>query len=113
LGSAWVPGAIFGIDTSDLFFLGGVFIVWYIVGRAIDRRGTQRPEGPRAAITLAVSTFLLAVGGLFYSLGLHDLRYPPNLNPVGAVLTLTWSASLIVLSGRALIRMVRRLRSSA
>jgi hypothetical protein len=101
----WLPNwAIFSFPSRT--FLLGVAALWYFAGRAIDRRQTPSPVSRFGlAATLVVQPLLLALGGLVLVVGLHELRRAHcNPNPVGALLMLTWSAMLILLSGRALVR---------
>jgi hypothetical protein len=105
-----IPRSMLGFDTGDIPFLVGVIVVWYLVGRALDkRRISKTAERSRIAVAL-IACFLLSLGGLLFSAGLHDLgpARPNNSSPpVGAVLTLVWSAALIFLSGRGLARAIR------
>lgn len=113
----WVPRSMLGFDTDDLFFLVGVIIVWCLVGRALDQRRTSTTAArSRMATVLIMCLLLMAVGGLLLWLALHDLQHPgyENLDPpVGAFLTLMWSASLVVLSGKGLLRAIREHRDAA
>ena len=82
-----------------------------LVGRALDQwRGSQPAVERRGAMSLIACSLLLALGGLLLLLGLDYLRNPrfntPNY-PVVAVPMLMWSASLIFLSGRGLVRAIR------
>jgi hypothetical protein len=89
-------------------FLIFVAVVWYLVGRAVDQREAPRPARVRRMVTvLVVRSFVLAAGGLLFYSGWNELSGPIT-TAVGAFLTLTWSASLIFLSGRALVRMIPR-----
>jgi hypothetical protein len=93
---------------DDVFFLAGVIVVWCLVGRALDRRGTPRSVA-RGGVLIALFAFIL--GCLLFFVGMHDLgpSRPDNLgSAVGAVLTLIWSVSLIVIAGRALTKVIRR-----
>ena len=110
-GLPCLTGPIAGFYTDDLFFLAGVVVVWYLVGRALDQRRTsQTVREVGRAMTLIACSLLLALGGLLLLLGLDYLRNPrfnsPNY-PVVAVPMLMWSPSLIFLSGRGLVRAIR------
>jgi len=104
-------GTVFGIDGSDLSFLVGVIVVWYLVGRTLDRRRVPRTTGDSAMVPTVGYCFLLALGGLLFYVGLLNFQNPTfdNLGhrPERGILTLLWSCSLIFLSGRALVRMIR------
>jgi hypothetical protein len=107
----WIPRSVIGFDTDDIFFLFGVIIVWYIAGRALDQRGTSTTaERSGIAVVLVPGILLLALGVLLSLVGLHDLgpSRPNNPGPpIGAVLTLMWSVTLICLSGRRLVQAIR------
>lgn len=116
--SAWVPGSILGVDTSDLFFLVGVTVVWYLVGRALDRRGVPQTEGRHAmVVNVAAHCCLLMLGGFLFYAGLQDFWNPNyggfGIRPERGILMFLWSGSLIFLSGRTLVQATRRLRASA
>ena len=104
-------GTVFGIDGSDLSFLVGVIVVWYLVGRALDRRWVPRTIEESVMVPAVARGFLLAMGGLLLYIGLFDFQDPTfdNLShrPERGILTVLWSCSLIFLSGRALVRMIR------
>jgi len=110
-GPMWdgLPRSILGFDTDDLFFLLGVIVVWYFVGRALDRRPASEKVAPRGTVTVAtlmVCFVVLALGGLLSFAGVHDLVHPSSNNPyhsVRGLLTLIWSVSLIFLSVRWLL----------
>jgi hypothetical protein len=90
-------------------FLIFVAVVWSLVGRTVDQREAPRPAGERRMVTvLAVQFLVLAAGGLLFYSGWNELSGPIT-TAVGAFLTLTWSVSLIFLSGRELVRMIRGL----
>jgi len=110
---SWLPHSVFGFDTGDLFFLAGVIVIWYLVGRALDQRRALTAAGRRQVVTaLIVYSLLLALGGLLLFAGLQDFRPPQFSNldyrPERAILTLIWAAGLIFVSGRGLVGMVRR-----
>ncbi len=100
-----------GFPTSDLLFLVGVIIVWYIVGRVLDRRRNSKAAPQRGIATaLVMYPLLLMLGSLLLFLGVYGLGpHRPNIAdpPVGAFLTLMWSGTLIFLSGRGLVRAIR------
>ena len=118
-GVEWhhIPRSILGFDTGDIPFLVGVIVVWYLVGRALDKRRIISGTAVKSRIAVAlVACFLLLLGGFLFSVGLHDLGpgRPNNPSPpVGAVLTLVWSVALIFFSGRGLVSLVRRSSSMA
>ena len=108
---AVLPSSLLGFDTHDLFFLIGVTVVWCVVGRALDRRGTLESalEG-RSIGAVLVQLLLLALGVLLFMAGVHDLEHPASNNPnqpIRAFLTFVWSVSLVWVSGLAILRRFR------
>jgi hypothetical protein len=109
-------GAILGVGLGDFFFLLGVVVVWYLVGRTLDQRRTSEvaPKRHRPAAAILGYGFLLTLGGYLFFVGLHDfhdlnyisLRHPPALG-LGS---LAWSVSLILISGRGIVNAVGLLR---
>lgn len=95
----WFPRSVLGIDTNDFFFLIGVFVLWYFVGRAFDKRSV--PLDPRRhsrASRLIVFSLILALGILLSGVGLWDVAHPLPNGPVRAILTLVWAVGLICTS---------------
>jgi hypothetical protein len=117
-GVEWhdVPRSILGFDTGDIPFLVGVIVVWYLVGRTLDKRRLISGTAVRSRIAVAlVACFLLLLGGFLFSAGLHDFGpgRPNNPGPpFGAILTLVWSITLIFLSGRELLTLIPRGRTA-
>lgn len=103
---------ILGFGADDLFFLLGVAVTWYFVGRTLDRRfAPKKDRAPALTVSIMVHCFLLALGVLLLCFGLSDFQHPnfDNLGhrPMRAVLVLAWSASLIFFSVRGLVRAIR------
>jgi len=110
--SAWVSRPMLGLYGGDVFFLAGVIVVWFLVGRALDRRRTARALGKsRVIIELAKHSFLLAVGAFLLLGGILDFSFPYFSNmgysPERALLTLIWSVSLLFISCRGFVRAIR------
>jgi len=104
--STWPSRSVLGFDVSDLFFLVGVIVVWFLVGRALDRRRTSKTAGGhRSATALVAHPLLLALAGLLFYLGLLERR--SYLDLVRTLLMWIWSASLIFVSIRGLVRVLR------
>ena len=109
------------------FFLICVGLLWYFVGRALDRGGAQPAKEPRVIVVLAIQSLVMVTGVLLWMIGrreLSDKIFPsvsslvmfmraagytsPILGFIGTLLTLTWAVSLIFLSGRTFVRLIRR-----
>lgn len=107
----WVPRSILGFDTDDVFFLLGVIVIWYLMGRALDRRGDARVGGwIGILLRFAISLILLGLGVILVLAGLHDFGpgRPNNPSfPLGAVLTLAWAIVLIFLPARGFVLTIR------
>lgn len=107
-------------------FLMSVGGFWYLVGRMLDRRGAKPVREPSLITVLATQSLVLVAGVLLLLIAWRDVSYPetsfrgafldvvrivgatPILGLIGTFLTLAWSISLIFLSARKLVRMVRR-----
>jgi len=108
------------------FFLICVGLVWYLVGRALDRRGAKPAREPRLITVLAAQSLVLVAGVLLLLIAWRDVSYPETsfrgafLDVVRSVqatpalglsltsITLAWSFALIFFSGRSVVRMIRR-----
>jgi hypothetical protein len=109
------------------FFLITVGLLWYFVGRALDRRGAQPAKEPRVVAVLVVQSLVMVTGVLLLTIGwreLSDKIFPsvgsfvmflrvagytsPFFGYIGTLFTLMWSLSLIFLSCRTFVRMIRR-----
>jgi len=106
-----LPRSILGYDTDDCFFLMGVIVVWYLVGRALDHRRTSEvARRPRLVVVLTAYPFLLALGGLLFVLGVAGFQEPQFSNfghrPEREILTLMWSVSLIFFSVRGIVKAI-------
>jgi hypothetical protein len=106
-------------------FLISVGFVWYLVGRALDRRGAKPAREPRVVTVLAAQSLVLVAGVLLLLIAWRDVSYPetsfrgafldvvrtvgatPVLGLIGTFLTLAWSVSLIFLSVRTFVRLIR------
>jgi hypothetical protein len=111
-GLVYLPGLGYDVEIGDIFILVGVILVWYLVGRAIDRKRVPRPEvKSRTATVFVWYTFLLGTGGLLTLIGLLDFQQPnfDNLShrPYRGILTLLWAVSLIFVASKGLARAIR------
>jgi len=104
----WLPRSMLGFDTSDLFFLVGVVVVWYLVGHALDHRQTVTGAKRRSLATALIVNVVLIVLGVLFLLGAQyafarQLVYYPYSH-IRAVLLLAWGLGLTFFSIRGLIR---------
>jgi hypothetical protein len=106
--------SVASLDAADLLFLSGVVVVWYFVGKAVDRRihGLHsRPAtvpdvvGNLLAVVVSIILFALAVAGF----GSGVLENPFG-STVEAILSMLWSLILIVWSGANIFEVWRHRR---
>jgi len=70
--SAWVSRPMLGLYGGDVFFLVGVIVVWFLVGRALDRRRAARTLGKSGvALELVKHSLLLALSPCRRHIGLQ------------------------------------------
>jgi hypothetical protein len=101
----WLPRSILGYGIDDLFFLGGVILLWYIAGGALDRRRSRATGRIGIVTALVIYPTLLLLGATLASSKLYDLgpgRITDLDPPLGAFLGLMWSIALIVIAGLGL-----------
>ncbi|MEQ1949706.1 MAG: hypothetical protein ABL995_21150 [Bryobacteraceae bacterium] len=108
-----VPDLVLGFERSDIFFMVGVLIVWFCVGRVIDRHGLAKTDSESRVIIPVLKQILpLCIGAFLLYVGLHDFQEPTFNNlgrrPHRGVLTLAWAGTLICLPGHAIIVEIRR-----
>ena len=108
--SLLLPGTVLGVDISDLLFLMGVGAVWYFVGLAIDyRQSTGGLSDSR--ILSVIYPLLFALGALLFVFGLTCWTQPRYNNPnypILAILVWSWSATLVFVSAKTFVRVMRR-----
>jgi hypothetical protein len=105
----WLPRSILGYGIDDLFFLSGVILLWYIAGRALDRR-RSRAARIGAVTALIIYPLLLLLAAALAPSGLYDLGpgRVRNLDPpIGAFLRLMWSIALVVIAGLGSVMAIR------
>ena len=101
----FLPRSIGGRDTRDLFLLVGIAVVWYLVGRAIDRRLSRDRKTGRSARPRRLSQVLLLAMGIYLLLiAVNELLYPRFGGPYLAIPTLVWSGTFITISGWGLMK---------
>jgi hypothetical protein len=104
------PVSVSGFGAEDAVFLLGVIVLWYLLGRAIDRQGIRRHSVRQriwVRLTLnamlalfGVALFLVGVAPLFYKRGLAN----PTVALISSSLYVVWSLVLFLLAIISLIR---------
>jgi len=105
---------LFHLYKGDFAFLGCVVVVWYLVGRMLDRRilhQTSAPAGTTPGKSL-LNFFLVILGGWFLYSSIEALRLPGRWNNytgniAEGILFLAWSFVLILIPGRMLMKTLR------
>ena len=116
IGTETKPGlglsSILGFYMDDALFLLGVAILWYVVGRALDRRVSAPTEIRRHWVVRVVQSCLSgALGALLLLIAVHDLKNPVTAAArICAVLILGWSAILLLFGGRLLLQLISSAR---
>jgi hypothetical protein len=113
------PPSLLGVGIPDILFLTGVAVQWCTVGVLLDRRlASKVPVQLEMTTGKVVLRLLLIVFGavLFYA-GLIPIKSSRHAtNPLGGViegtLFLAWSVALVVPSGLALLKGIRRGREA-
>jgi hypothetical protein len=97
----------FDFELSEAAFFVGVAVVWFLVGRAIDRRialdGATAPPPSKSAFTAVVFILLGMLGALFAVEGFYGFKYlgrwnNPHGNLIQDVLFLAWAIALLYIS---------------
>ncbi len=109
------PPTMVGFTLDYVFFMIGVLVLWYLVGRAFDNR--QLSHNPRRAAWTATKLFFVGgpsalLGSLYFYGSLQGFRSPGRWNnQIGniaqSVLLLIWS---LVLLGLPVLKLTQRLR---
>jgi len=113
------PLLAYGFGIEDGWFLGGVIIVWYLVGSALDRlrsAGGWQTLGKLSVRGIAVNLLLLLLGGYLFYFAVDALRVfgkwnNPVRNIAEGLLFLVWSVALILTSGQKLVSGIRNKHS--
>lgn len=113
---AWSAPRIWGFYFDELFFLPGVAILWFLIGRTLDKlRVADKPIGGRMTVSKAlVNLFLLVYGvDLFWKQTAQWLWYRNQVIAVGthyydASLYWAWSAVLILVPVLNFANAIRR-----
>jgi hypothetical protein len=97
----------------NLSFLLGVIILWYLVGRGVDRR-ISRSAGAQTTVGARVSQALQVIVGIcLLPIGIGYIGSGARLNnalgnTLSGTLFLAWSLVLIALPGATLVKAIRR-----
>jgi hypothetical protein len=105
--------SLFGFTEEEVWFLIGIGVLWYLIGRVIDRRQSSprrlnpaRTSETVANLLLGFGIFLLIAG----SMALRDAVHPgavwlyPFYDGVFWILLFLWSVCLIVFPAIAITR---------
>lgn len=105
--------ANFPIDT--ILFLAGGIVLWFVIGKMLDRYGEQTTPLPNVRGAIVLSTrVLILLWGIY--LCWEAIRASSATDYLGrrvpgsvldGVIVLSWSVILIILSGRSLMRATR------
>jgi hypothetical protein len=107
------PISIFGLGAQSLFFLAGVVVLWYLVGRAIDhairRQGLVGPQVRGWVSRSLIDAALMLLATLLLLVGVTPILDSRGFtNPAGAVaaafLWLAWFLVLFFVPGIDLVR---------
>jgi len=115
LNRKWkLSGQWYSVD--DLFFFAAVVILWYAVGRKVDRIKLPSPQTQMTLVKIALNVFVALWGACLFYMAILIFRDPgQGGNWVGSsvegVLFLAWSITLVAVYGWRLANMVRH-RSS-
>jgi hypothetical protein len=120
LPDSWIEGLpSIGYRIDSIPFLIGVIVVWYLIGRTLDRRRSARALAvtPKLTASLFRKTILILAGGFLLFMAARFLGNPGMFcNPSGttaeALLYLVWSAALIILPVISIVNEIRRRRST-
>jgi hypothetical protein len=106
------PPSILGFGAGDLFFLAGVVLLWYLVGRALDRRKSP-PQGRMKISQMLLNLFVIVWGVCLFFFGLPAFQSPWRYsnrvgNLAGGILFSIWLLVLILVAGANLVNRIRK-----
>jgi hypothetical protein len=116
LSRTWkLYGQWYGID--DLFFFFAVIILWYAVGRKLDRINSPNPHTQMTLAKTALNVFVVLWGACLFYMAILIFRDPGRRgnwvgNTIEGILFLAWSITLVAVYGLRLANLLRH-RSSA
>ena len=105
------PPTFLGVGVEEYLFLGGVIVLWYLVGTMLDgRRGINAPPKFEMTIVRVLINLLLVFMGTFLLWGgirlIMDSGNTTNLlgNVLQDILFIAWSMALIFPSALSLLK---------
>lgn len=113
----WPQLSVMGYSLEDLSFFLGVAILWFLVGKWLDRRrlSEERSKSWMAIRALPINLFLIALG-LFIGIGLllegvDGLRIPYKWGDywgtiIESVFFLVWSVAFVVAVGMKIAKLI-------
>jgi hypothetical protein len=111
----WPLVSVFSYGLEDLSFFVGVVVLWFFVGRALDRMMSVEELPERRLIGLGGLPYVFVefLGMALFLLGIQGLRTPGRWNNYSGNLTesilfLAWSIILILVASRRLKQRLRR-----
>jgi len=111
----WPSVSVFSYGLEDLSFFVGVVVLWFFVGRALDRMMSveELPERRFIALEVLLNVFVEFLGMALFLLGIQGLRTPGRWNNYSGnvtekILFLVWSFILILVASRRLKQLLRR-----
>lgn len=113
---AWKYMAVRGFSSDEFWFLAGVLVIWFLIGRALDAhrlRGASTPRVRMGSVIASIATMTVAALLLFLGLKhLHPYEWNNPASPVVGILFIVWSLTIGFLSGRKLTRFMQEKRAS-
>jgi len=112
--SGILPIWIGRFNLEDLIFFVGVFILWLLIGRALDRRMSGgAPNGKIIGVGRILWDLVLEISGVFlFGAGLQGVLASATRTSVGfftdAILFIVWGTVLIIVPGIELLKAIRR-----
>lgn len=108
--------SILGFGAEELSFLLGVVLVWYLLGRELDQRESQKALLPVTALSFFFNILLIVFGMVLFLLGLAAIFRHPGGNSSGGIIAgtlfLIWSLAIDGRCGARLMSGLRHRRSA-
>jgi len=111
----WPSVSMLGYGLEDLSFFVGVVILWFFVGRALDRIMSveELPERRLIGLSVLLNVFVAFLGIALFLLGIKSLRTPGRWNNYSgnvteSILFLAWAFILIVVASLRLKQRFQR-----